>query len=196
MNNFFPVGKPNAKTIYATKEACEAAEGQACYDITGVDLETHDLVDAPLLDGQGQPMFEQIPVLDENQQPVLDENGQPTYSQGPQIMQKVFQLNAQKAAAKAAVQAQVQKVRNRTDDRIFCLGIIDEIAAINEDLNDPQLMAAIVSNANFVAIILMLLTGGLKTARALMVAHGPSLYPQATVDAFVAKMDAQIASQQ
>lgn len=175
MKSFFPVGKINAKTTYADKAACETAEGQACYDISGVDLDTHDLVDAPVLDEQGNP--------------VLDGEGNP-------LMQKVFQLNQAKADAKAAAQAQVAKVRDRTDDRIFCLGIIDEIAAINEDLNDPQLMQAILSSPNFTAIILMLLTGGLKTARALMFAHGPSIYPQNTVNAFVAKMDAQIASQQ
>ncbi len=72
---------------------------------------------------------------------------------------------------------------------------MDEIAAINKDLNDPQLMSTIFSTATFQAIILALLTGGTATARALMVAHGPSLYPQATVNSLVAKMDAFIASE-
>ncbi len=134
-------------------------------------------------------------------EPKLDEQGQPVMdSQEPPqpVMQTLYHFAREwEVEVVDITQELIQqgKVQDRTKDRIFCLGIIDEIAAINEDLNDPQLMAAIVSNANFVAIILMLLTGGLKTARALMVVHGPSLYPQATVDAFVAKMDAQIASQ-
>lgn len=217
MKNFFPVGKPGAKTTYADKAACELAEGQECFDITGIDLETHDLVDVPVLDlegqpiyeqvpvldGQGQPTYEQVPVLDEQGAPVLDGQGNPVmqngaqiFENGPQIFKKEFQLNQTKADAKAASQAQVAKVQDRTQARQFCLSIVDEIAAINKDLNDPQLMATIFSTANFQAIILALLTGGTATARALMAQHGPSLYPQATVDSLVAKMDAFIASEQ
>lgn len=87
------------------------------------------------------------------------------------------------------------KVQDRTKAREFCLSIIDEIAAINKDLNDPQLMATIFSTPAFQSIILALLTGGTATAKALMVAHGASLYPQQTVDSLVAKMDAFIASE-
>lgn len=195
MKNYFPVGKPGANKTYIDKAACEAAEGQACYDITGVDLETHDLVDVAVLDEQGQPTYEQIPILDGEGNPVLDQDGQATYSQGPQIFEKQFQLNQTKADAKAATQTQITKVQDRTQARQFCLSIVDEIAAINKDLNDPQLMATIFSTANFQAIILALLTGGTATARALMAQHGPSLYPQATVDSLVAKMDAYIASE-
>lgn len=196
MKNYFPVGKANAKTTYQDKAACEAAEGQACYDITGVDLDTHDLVDVPVLDEQGQPIYAQVPVVDGQGNPVLDGEGNPTYQNGDQIFEKQFQLNQTKADAKAASQAQVVKVQDRTQARQFCLSIVDEIAAINKDLNDPQLMATIFSTANFQAIILALLTGGTATARALMAQHGPSLYPQATVDSLVAKMDAFIASEQ
>jgi hypothetical protein len=164
MKNYFPVGKPGATTTYTDKAACEAAEGQACYDITGVDLETHDLVDVPVLDGdglptyeqvpvldgEGQPTYEQVPVLDAEGNPVLDGGGNPVTENGPQlfengaqIFEKQFQLNQAKADAKAAVQAQVVKVQDRTQARQFCLSIVDEIAAINKDLNDPQLMATI-----------------------------------------------------
>lgn len=95
-----------------------------------------------------------------------------------------------------AEETQKEKVKDRSVARAFCLSIVDEIAAINKDLNDPQLMATIFSTANFQAIILALLTGGTATARSLMVTHGPSLYPQATVDSLVAKMDAYIAAEQ
>lgn len=195
MSNFFPVGKPNATTTYSDKQACELAEGQECYDISGVDLDTHDLVDSPVLDDQGQPTYVQVPVLDGEGNPVLDGEGNPTYQNGDQIFEKVFELNPTKAAAKAAAQAQVAKVQDRSEARLFCLSIIDEIAAINKDLNDPQLMAAIFSTPSFQGIILALLTGGTATARGLMVAHGPALYPQATVDSLVAKMDAYLASE-
>lgn len=94
-----------------------------------------------------------------------------------------------------AEETQKEKVKDRSVARQFCLSIVDEIAAINKDLNDPQLMATIFSTAAFQAIILALLTGGTATARSLMVTHGPSLYPQATVDSLVAKMDAFIASE-
>lgn len=100
---------------------------------------------------------------------------------------EVLDISAEKIAE--------QKKEARFKARAFCESIVDEIAAINKDLNDPQLMATIFSTASFQAIILALLTGGTATARALMVAHGPSLYPQATVDSLVAKMDAYIASE-
>lgn len=200
MKNFFPVGKANAKTTYATKEVCELAEGQECFDITGVDLETHDLVEQqfPVLGSDGVQLREQVPVLDGEGNPVLGENGEPTFTQGELLfeMRKVFVLDQAKADAKAAAQLQVAKVQDRSEARQFCLSIVDEIAAINKDLNDPQLMATIFSTASFQGIILALLTGGTATARSLMVTHGPSLYPQATVDSLVAKMDAFIASEQ
>lgn len=195
MKNYFPVGKPGANTTYQDKAACEAAEGQACYDITGVDLETHDLVDVPVLDEQGQPTYAQVPVVDGQGNPMLDGEGNPTFQNGDQIFEKQFQLNQTKADAKAATQVQIGKVKDRSEARQFCLSIVDEIAAINKDLNDPQLMSTIFSTASFQAIILALLTGGTATARSLMVTHGPSLYPQATVDSLVAKMDAYIASE-
>lgn len=88
-----------------------------------------------------------------------------------------------------------QKAEARFKARAFCLSIIDDIAAINKDLNDPQLMATIFSTANYQAIILALLTGATATARALMAQHGPALYSQGTVDELVAKMDAFIASE-
>lgn len=200
MGNFYPVGKSGAKTIYVDKAQCELAEGQACYDITGVDLDTHDLVDQqfPILDGHGNQMYAQVPAVDQQGNPILDVNGNPTFTQGDALFEtrKVFVVNATKFAAKQQMIQNQQKVSDRSKARGFCLGIIDEIAVINKESADPQLMSSLVSNPNFIAIILMLLTGGTATARALMVAHGPSLYPQATVDALVAKMDAFIASEQ
>jgi len=126
----------------------------------------------------------QEPVLDENGQPVLDENQQP-------VTETIYHF----AKEWEVVIEDESRIKDRTKAREFCLLMIDEIAAINEELNDPQVMAGILGSQNFIAIILMLLTGGVKTARGLMAQHGPSLYPQETVDAFVAKMDAYIASE-
>ncbi len=88
-----------------------------------------------------------------------------------------------------------QKAEARFKARAFCLSIIDDIAAINKDLNDPQLMTTIFSTASYQGIILALLTGATATARALMAQAGPALYSQGTVDELVAKMDAFIASE-
>lgn len=134
-------------------------------------------------------------------QPKLDEQGNPVMdSQEPPqpVMQLLYHFPREWDVEVIDItQELVQqgKVQDRAKARQFCLGMIDEIAAINEDLNDPQLMSSILSSPNFTAIILMLLTGGVKTARALMAQHGPGLYQQATVDGFVAKMDAFIASE-
>ena len=40
----------------------------------------------PVLDGDGNPTFEQVPVLDDDGNPVLDEEGNPTYSHGDPIL--------------------------------------------------------------------------------------------------------------
>lgn len=135
-------------------------------------------------------------------QPKLDEQGNPVMdSQEPPqpVMQLLYHFPREWDVEVVDItQELVQqgKIQDRTQARQFCLSIVDEIAAINKDLNDPQLMATIFSTASFQGIILALLTGGTATARSLMVTHGPSLYPQATVDSLVAKMDAFIASEQ
>lgn len=36
--NWFPVGKENANTVWTSKARCEAQEGQECYEVTGKDL--------------------------------------------------------------------------------------------------------------------------------------------------------------
>ncbi len=84
MGNFFPVGKVGATKIYTDKAFCEASEGQECFDVTGVDLETNDLVEqqVPVLDGEGNPVIDEI-----TQQPVT-------------VLQKVFVVNQSKLAAK------------------------------------------------------------------------------------------------
>lgn len=46
MSRWFPIGKEGAKIAYESQEACEAGEGQACYDIA--DNEPSDYV---LMDG-------------------------------------------------------------------------------------------------------------------------------------------------
>lgn len=175
------------------------------------DLETEGLLAAdaassevstePKLDEQGTPITtpQNQPRLDEQGQPVLDEQGQPIVDvvQIP-VMQVLYHFAKEWEVEVTDITQELVKqgkIQDRSKARQFCLSIIDEIAAINKDLNDPALMATIFSTANFQAIILALLTGGTATARALMVAHGPSLYPQATVDSLVAKMDAFIASE-
>lgn len=131
----------------------------------------------PMLDTQGQP------VLDENQNPIL----QTIYHFPKEWSVEVVDITADAA--------QETKVESRTAARQFCLSVINEIAAINKDMNDPQLMATIFSTASFQGIILALLTGATATARALMAQHGPSLYSQGVVDGLIAKMDAFLASE-
>jgi hypothetical protein len=198
---WYPIGKSGVDKTYvaSSKEQCELEHGQACYDIGDNHPDDCDLADQqfPILDADGVQLREQVPVLDGEGNPVLDENGQPTFTDGELLFETrtVAVPNAERVAARLAAQTQVAKVQDRSKARAFCLSIVNEIAAINKDLNDPQLMATIFSTATFQAIILALLTGGTATARALMVQHGPSLYPQATVDSLVAKMDAYIASE-
>jgi len=43
VENWFPVSKSGAKTVYMKKADCEATEGQACFDITGKDIRYHDI---------------------------------------------------------------------------------------------------------------------------------------------------------
>jgi hypothetical protein len=46
-----------------------------------------DVVPTQVLDEAGNPMFEQVPVLDEEGNPVLDEQGNPTFENGDPIME-------------------------------------------------------------------------------------------------------------
>ena len=46
-----------------------------------------DVVPTQVLDAAGNPMFEQVPVLDEEGNPVLDEQGNPTFENGDPIME-------------------------------------------------------------------------------------------------------------
>lgn len=50
MSQFFPVGKSGASTVYQDKAACELAEGQECFDVSSVDIETVDAVDGVLVE--------------------------------------------------------------------------------------------------------------------------------------------------
>lgn len=54
--------------------------------INGLSL-GYTVVPTQVIDEAGNPVFEQIPVVDENGDPVLDENGQPTYKDGDPIME-------------------------------------------------------------------------------------------------------------
>lgn len=81
------------------------------------------------------------------------------------------------------------KVKSRSEVRFACLKLIDEIASINKDSSATEAtMDAIFMTPSFQGICLALLTGAPGTAKRLMIANGPSLYPQATVDLFVAKL--------
>lgn len=48
---------------------------------------SYDVVPTQVLDAEGNPMFEQVPVLDEEGNPVLDEQGNPTFENGSPIME-------------------------------------------------------------------------------------------------------------
>lgn len=84
---------------------------------------------------------------------------------------------------------QQNKVKSRAEVRFACLKLVDEIASINKDSGATDVtMDTIFMTPSFQGICLALLTGAPGTAKRLMIANGPSLYPQATVDLFVAKL--------
>jgi hypothetical protein len=81
-----------------------------------------------------------------------------------------------------------KKVYSRESVRVKCLELIDEIAALNLELQINP--ATVFSNSAFQGICLALLTGAPQTASQLIVQNGPSIYPQSVVDEFVAKLAA------
>lgn len=88
---------------------------------------------------------------------------------------------------------QEKKVLTRAQVRLACLDIIDQIAAVNQDgaASDDQ-MDAFYTNPQTVEIILALLAGSPKAASRVIAKVGPSFYPQAVVDQFVAQLQALI----
>jgi hypothetical protein len=86
--------------------------------------------------------------------------------------------------------AHEQAVMSRREEREFCLSILDEIAAYNKEMDiEPSVLFA---NPSFQAIAMALLTGAPKTARAVIAAAGPSVYPQSKVDEIVAMITAKV----
>ena len=58
-------------------------------EVTAIDglKVSFDVVPTQVLDAEGNPMFEQVPVLDEEGNPVLDGQGNPTFENGAPIME-------------------------------------------------------------------------------------------------------------
>lgn len=52
---YYPVGKSGAKETYKNKAACEAKEGQECFDVTGVDVR-YTNIEAQTVDDQTKPI--------------------------------------------------------------------------------------------------------------------------------------------
>ena len=87
MSNWFPIGKAGANTTYTSKDLCEREEGQACYNIEGIDPHISKIieVDEPVL----IEVAKQRPALDENGDPILDENGDPVLENYTELEQEV-----------------------------------------------------------------------------------------------------------
>jgi len=75
MANFYPVGKVGANKIYTDKSTCEISEGQECFDISGIDLETHDLVDGVLVENPTKVAEKQDKITKANQVQVYEFDG-------------------------------------------------------------------------------------------------------------------------
>lgn len=54
MANWFPIGKSGANTNYASKEACELAEGQECFDVSGLDRDVLKVVEVDIEVGKDE----------------------------------------------------------------------------------------------------------------------------------------------
>lgn len=52
--NWFPVGKEGANVTYTDKAQCEAAEGQACFDISDIVQQDYDVVEGALVLNEGR----------------------------------------------------------------------------------------------------------------------------------------------
>lgn len=87
------------------------------------------------------------------------------------------------------------EVEDRTKSRLFCVWVIDKIAAYNKKNLSQSQVQAIFTNPTFGAITLALLTGATKTARDLIAQVGPTLYPQPFVTEIVLRFDEQLAKE-
>lgn len=148
-----------------------------------VDLESHGLLPeqaassevstTPKLDAEGNPVMDQ----QEPPQPVM----QTLYHFAREWEVEIIDVTLENAHQ--------NKIQSRAAIRTKCLMLIDEIASINKDSGATDVtMDTIFMTPSFQGICLALLTGAPGTAKRLMIANGPSLYPQATVDLFVAKL--------
>jgi len=174
--NWYPVGKEGANTTYKDKSACEAAEGQACYDITGKDLRYHSVLPVAL--------------LDENSDPLLDGEGNPLYEyqllEDAGLKTSVLSADGNLEASEAAVQG---KIKNMEFGK--------RILAIVSIRNDAKSLSAadVLSISNtYAPIQALLLSGSIATAKAQIEAITPdgTLVTQADLDAIVAEIDAYL----
>jgi hypothetical protein len=139
---------------------------------------------------------EQATTSEVSDEPKLDDEGAPIMdSQEPPqpVMQMLYHFAKEWEVEVVDITAELEqagKVQDRSESRQKCLAVIDFIAAYNKDSATPEQMSAIFSNPAFVGIVLALLTGGPRTAEALVSQHGPSLYPQPMVDKVLAMLGA------
>lgn len=56
VENWFPIGKEGAKTVWMQKAKCEKAEGQACYDISKKDPRFHE-PQTSMVDNPAKPIY-------------------------------------------------------------------------------------------------------------------------------------------
>ena len=195
--NWFPVGKDGANKIYVSKEHCEAEEGQACYDITGKDLRYHELVSHPQLDGDGNQMYAQDPVLDGDGNSVLDGDGNPTYTQGAALTYNTLEENAGLKASVEADDAALSGSEAAIEVKLKNMEFGKRVLAIVSIRNDAKSLqpADVVSLSNTYAPIQgLLLNGSIATAKAQIEAITPDgvLVSQDDLDAILAEINAYL----
>lgn len=111
------------------------------------------------------------------------QDGEPIYHFPKEWSVEILDITAQDEHEK--------KIMSRAEIRFECVKLVDEIASLDQDTGaSDETMDVIFTTPAFRGICLALLCGAPNAARRLMQAHGPSLYPQAIVDAFVAKLQA------
>lgn len=93
-----------------------------------------------------------------------------------------------------AVSQKITSVEARTETREKCLKVIDLIALYNETAL-PETMDSIFSSPSMNKIILTLLTGAPKTAKAAILTMPAGLYSAEQVSEIVGQLDAIIASE-
>jgi hypothetical protein len=118
MGNWFPIGKIGANTTYDSKEACEIAEGQECFDVTTVpsDLAKVIEVEEPVM----IEVIKERDVINEAGETVKEQYGELEQARGENgeliflVVKKVVE-DAEKKAAKESEKAAKQAKKAELD---------------------------------------------------------------------------------